>query len=175
MSTVLVAIGGNVGDVAKTLKSAVEAIDRLGGVRVLAASPLYRTAPVGGPAGQPAFLNGAISLETSLAPRELMAALLEIEKRHGRVREVQDGPRTVDLDMLLWDNLTLDDEMVLLPHPRLHQRAFVLKPLADIAPTALHPAFKKTVAELLADLGAPEGIELSGEPFTPSIGRGEPA
>lgn len=154
---VCLALGGNVGDVPATLSKALKRIDSLKDTSVLEVSFLYSTAPVGGPS-QPDFLNGAALLETSLTPAELMTALLQIEKELGRVREIQDGPRTVDLDLLLWDDLVLDTPLVTLPHPRLHQRAFVLVPLAQIAPLMLHPVLKKTVAELLAGLGPVSGV-----------------
>lgn len=168
---VYVAIGGNIGDVPRTLSQAVCALDRSEGIKVGAVSPLFETAPVGGPEGQPAFLNGAIALQTSLSPLELLHRLMEVERSLGRVREVVDGPRTVDLDILLWGDRVIREEELEIPHPRMHLRSFVLVPLAAIAPGAVHPVLKKSVSELLADLGEIEGVKAFGSCFAPLGGR----
>jgi 2-amino-4-hydroxy-6-hydroxymethyldihydropteridine diphosphokinase len=162
-----IAIGGNIGDVPDTLSHAVRALDKAHGVRVRAVSPLFETEPVGGPEGQPAFLNGAIELETTLSPGELLSVLMGVEKGLGRVREVADGPRTVDLDILLMDDSVVEEEGLSIPHPRMHQRSFVLVPLAAIAPEALHPVLKKTVSRLLFELGPIEGVRPFGKSFDP--------
>lgn len=172
-SLVHVAIGGNIGDVPGTLSRAVRALDEAEGIRVRAVSPLFETAPVGGPEGQPAFLNGALTLETSLPPGELLHVLMEVEKSLGRVREVADGPRTVDLDILLWGERVIREEALEIPHPRMHLRSFVLVPLAKIAPEAVHPVLKKSVAKLLAGLGEIEGVKPFGEKFDPLGGSGK--
>jgi 2-amino-4-hydroxy-6-hydroxymethyldihydropteridine diphosphokinase len=172
MERVLVAIGGNVGAVEENLSRAVRRMADLPGTKVLAVSPLYLTAPVGGPPRQPVFRNGAVMLESALKPDELLCGLLAIEGELGRVRTIKDGPRTVDLDLLLWGDRIIDEEHLTVPHPRLHQRAFVLAPLADIAPDMTHPQFHRTVAQLLAALGPVEGIERSPHPFpTPAEER----
>jgi 2-amino-4-hydroxy-6-hydroxymethyldihydropteridine diphosphokinase len=130
------------------------AIDRLAGFgHVTARSGLYRTAPVGY-IDQPAFVNAAVLLETELAPLPLLDALLGIERSFGRDRAAgpPKGPRTLDLDLLLYEDLVLDDSALTLPHPAMHERRFVLAPLAEIAPEWRHPRLGQTISELLADL-----------------------
>ncbi|PLX43146.1 MAG: 2-amino-4-hydroxy-6-hydroxymethyldihydropteridine diphosphokinase [Deltaproteobacteria bacterium] len=167
MPKVYVAIGGNVGDVKKNLARAVVTVDSLYATRVTRVSNLYETAPVGGPAGQPVFFNGAIEVETALTPRELITALHEIESSLGRVREVVDGPRTVDLDIILWDAEVVDEPDLKIPHPRMHQRGFVLVPLEELAGDVVHPILKKSVSTLLLELGDPGGVERHEGSFTP--------
>jgi len=170
---VFVALGGNVGEVFSNLAKAVRLVDRLPRTRVTKVSGLYRTPPVGGPInadGTPAqadFLNGAIELHTDLVPDELLDALQEIEAELGRVRTVRDGPRTVDLDLLLWGDRIMTGERLTIPHPRMHLRAFVLTPLAEIAPAAAHPLLGETMAGLLKALRPVKGIEPLGQSFNP--------
>ena len=131
-------------------------------------SSVYETAPVGGPPGQGPYLNAVAELRTELDPDALLGVLLEIESTLGRVRTERDGPRTLDLDLLLYGDVVRDDARLTLPHPRLHQRLFVLKPLAEIAPGLIHPILRRTVADLFSDLigvhpaGPTPGRELAG-------------
>jgi 2-amino-4-hydroxy-6-hydroxymethyldihydropteridine diphosphokinase len=162
--TAHIALGSNLGDRRGYLDGAVAALRAVPGVRVVRVSSVYETAPVGGPPGQGPYLNAAAVLDTDLDADDLLRALLEIEQRLGRVRQERDGPRTIDLDLLLYGNLVRTDPHLTLPHPRLHQRLFVLQPLAEIAPGARHPTLNRTVADLLADL-------LGIRPLGPSPGR----
>ncbi len=165
----VLALGSNLGDRASTLASALRGVGQLHGTRVLRVSPWYETDPVGGPAGQPAFLNGAALVETSLSPDGLLKALLAIEQAHGRVRTAQDGPRTLDLDLLFFNDQVSNSSDLTLPHPRMHDRRFVLGPLAQIVPGWRHPVLGETVSRLLAKLdgiapfGAGPSRELSGQ------------
>jgi len=138
MSLAYIALGANLGDPAATVNAAFAALDQLPQSRLLAKSALYRTAPVG-IAEQPEFVNAAALIDTTLAPEALLDALLAIEQAFGRVRAERNGPRTLDLDILLYDDLTLATPRLTLPHPRLHLRAFVLQPLADLAPDLAIP------------------------------------
>jgi 2-amino-4-hydroxy-6-hydroxymethyldihydropteridine diphosphokinase len=138
MNLAYVALGANLGDPAATIRAAFAALANLDGSRLLKTSSLYRTAPVGY-ADQPEFVNAAALLETELAPETLLDALLELEQRFGRIRAERNGPRTLDLDILLYNTLEIDLPRLTLPHPRLHLRAFVLQPLAEIAPLLALP------------------------------------
>ncbi len=133
------------------MRRAVELLDAREDIVVVATSQLRETDPVGF-LDQPRFLNGAVVLDTELAPRELLAVLLEVERELGRVRDgVRNGPRAIDLDLLLYDEVTIDEPDLTLPHPRLHERRFALEPLEDIDPELRVPG-RGTVAELLAAL-----------------------
>ncbi len=133
MSLAYIALGANLGDPAATVKAAFNALAELPKTRLFATSALYRSAPVG-ITGQPEFVNAVASIETTLDPEALLDALLAIEQQFGRVRAEKNGPRTLDLDILLYGEQIIDTARLTLPHPRLHLRAFVLYPLADLAP-----------------------------------------
>jgi 2-amino-4-hydroxy-6-hydroxymethyldihydropteridine diphosphokinase len=147
-----VALGSNLGDRAATIRAALAELAETPGVEVVSVSSLVETEPVGY-LDQPRFLNGAAALETELPPRELLDLLLATEARHGRRREAvpAQGPRTLDLDLLLYGDLEVDEEGLQIPHPRLHERAFVLGPLAELDPTLEVPR-EGEVQALLARL-----------------------
>ncbi|MEN1927907.1 2-amino-4-hydroxy-6-hydroxymethyldihydropteridine diphosphokinase [Luteimonas sp. MJ250] len=162
-----IGLGGNMGEVAATLRSALAAIDALPATRLLRTSRFYRT-PAWGVQAQPDFINAVAVLETTLGARALLEALLAIERDHGRERAEDGsrwGPRTLDLDLLLHGDAVVDEPGLVVPHPLLHVRAFVLVPLAEVAPDAVVPGLGRADA-LLA------GIDASG--IAPS-GPGEPA
>jgi 2-amino-4-hydroxy-6-hydroxymethyldihydropteridine diphosphokinase len=144
-----VGLGANLGDRERTLREAVDALGAEEGIEVAAVSTLRETDPVG--AGvQPRFLNGVAALETSLGARELLDRLLAVEQRFGRVRVPgEHGPRTLDLDLLLYGDETIDEPGLAVPHPRMHERRFVLEPLAELAP-GLVVSGRGTVESLLA-------------------------
>ena len=147
-----IALGGNLGDSQRILSEAVQAIDAAEGIRVLVRSHLYKTAPVGPP--QPDYLNACIVVKTMLSARSLLHQLLSIENQFGRVRQERWGARSLDLDLLLFGEQIIDSPGLTVPHPRLHERAFVLVPLMDVADQWQHPIFGKTIAQLLNDLPA---------------------
>jgi 2-amino-4-hydroxy-6-hydroxymethyldihydropteridine diphosphokinase len=154
-ATAYIGLGANLGDRAATLREAARRLGELG--TITAVSSFYETEPVGF-REQPSFLNAVIALETDLPPAALFDALLAIERDLGRVRSFRNAPRTLDLDILLQDDLVMDTPELTLPHPRMHERAFVLAPLAEIAPDVRHPVFGSSAAELLAALPDQSGV-----------------
>ena len=149
MHRAYVALGANLDDPLGQLRAALDAVAALPDSRMLRTSSFYRTAPVGAP-GQPDYLNAVAALETGLAPDDLLAALLEIVHDFGRRREYRNAPRTLDLDLLLYDDAVIDRPHLQIPHPRLHLRAFVLVPLAEIAPELRLPGRGSVAAWLPA-------------------------
>jgi 3-oxoacyl-[acyl-carrier protein] reductase len=166
LTTAWIALGSNLGDRRRNIESAVA---RLAGVERV--SSFFETEPVGGPAGQGSYLNGVVQVAATMAPHDLLRRLHAIEAELGRVRDVKDGPRTIDLDLLALGDAAIDDAQLTLPHPRLQDRLFVLEPLAEIVPEWRHPVFDKSAAELLAALRARQerlakaalGLELAGQ------------
>jgi len=147
---VYVGLGANVGDPERTLAAAADEISRLPDVELRRRSSLYAAAPIG--PTQPEFRNAVVSLGSRRPPEELLAALLDIEQAHGRLRGLRWGPRVLDLDILLWGTRVVDRPGLRIPHPELHRRRFALEPLAELDPEARHPVLQKTVADLLHDV-----------------------
>jgi 2-amino-4-hydroxy-6-hydroxymethyldihydropteridine diphosphokinase len=158
-----ISLGSNVGDSAATLIAALEAVNEMQGLRVRRVSQFHQTEPVlrsstepqtVGPADQPKYWNAVAEIETSLEPHNLLKALQGIEERFGRdrSREQRWGPRTCDIDILLIGDMVVSDAALTIPHARLHERLFVLRPLASLAPDAVHPLLRRTVVELLAEV-----------------------
>jgi 2-amino-4-hydroxy-6-hydroxymethyldihydropteridine diphosphokinase len=142
---VYLSLGSNVGDRAANLNSAIERLRGLGTIERV--SSFYETEPVEFTA-QPWFLNCAIKLDTEKMPKQLLAGILDVEQQMGRRRTQKKGPRTIDIDVLLFGNSIIDTKGLTIPHPAMHERRFVLEPLAEIAPEMRHPVFKRTVREL---------------------------
>lgn len=143
-----IGLGSNLADPLVQVRQALIELESIPGTRVTARSSLYRTSPVGY-LEQPDFINAVASVQTTLKPQALLAALLAIENRHGRRRTIRNAPRTLDLDLLLYGEEVFDQDGLTLPHPRLHERAFVLAPLAEIAPGAMVPGLGR-LQDLLA-------------------------
>jgi len=149
----LIALGGNLGDVHTRFIAVREELHALPESRVAASSLLYRSKAIG-PPGQPDYLNAVLLMHTRIAPHRLLTRMHDIEARHGRVRDKKWAARTLDLDIVDYDGQCLSSAILTLPHPRMHERLFVLQPLCDIHPGWQHPRLKKTAAELLAALVA---------------------
>ena len=151
MTRAYVGLGANLGDRERTLREAVSALSAEDGIEVVAVSALRETEPVG-VGEQPLYLNGAAELETALAARKLLGRLLAVEQRFGRVRVPgEHGPRTLDLDLLLYGDDVIEEDGLTVPHPRLHERRFVLEPLAELAPGLVVPG-RGDVESLLSGL-----------------------
>ncbi len=149
MPVIYLALGTNLGKRTANLRRAIQALPPV--ITVLAESPVYETPPWG-VTNQPDFLNMVLKGETRLAPLELLQVLKQIESELGRVPTIRYGPRLIDIDILFYDDCILDTPELTIPHPRLHERAFVLVPLNDLAPALVHPVLGKPVSALLAEV-----------------------
>ncbi|MCX7950361.1 MAG: 2-amino-4-hydroxy-6-hydroxymethyldihydropteridine diphosphokinase [Clostridiales bacterium] len=146
MNKVYIAFGSNIGDRYEIVKKALELIEK-NDMKIIKKSKIYETEPYGY-LEQPPFINGAILVETELSCRDVLKKLLDIEKQLGRERIIRWGPRTIDLDIIFYNNEIYDEEDLKVPHPDMHNRDFVLKPICDINPNFIHPIFNMTVLEL---------------------------
>jgi len=169
MHHAFIALGSNLGKRQLALRTALRRLNEIRDTRLVTSATFFQTAPVDAPPGSPDFFNSAAHLETALSPGELFASLVRIEEDLGRRRDPTlppNAPRTIDLDLLLFDQEVLALPNLTIPHPRMHLRRFVLAPLEEIAPEAVHPTTGKTIRELLADLNlagppgtAPRGVD----------------
>lgn len=146
-SKTAIALGSNLGDSLAILGSAIKTLDRIPGIKIVSLSSWYQTKAIGPP--QPDYINGCISALAEQEPHSLLQILLDIEKQFGRIRQEKWGPRTLDLDLLLYDDLILETPNLQIPHPRIRERAFVLAPLAEIVPHWIEPVSGKTIEELV--------------------------
>ena len=159
MHIAYLALGTNLGNRPVNLRMALEALPPQ--MRVMTKSPIYETPPWGFEE-QPAFLNQVAKVETYLDPEPLLRHLKRLETALGRVPSFRNGPRLIDLDILFYDDLVIDSPPLVIPHPRLHERAFVLVPLADIAPDLVHPVLNKSVLEMLAGVNSDGVVRIAG-------------
>lgn len=155
-----IGLGSNLGDRRRNLESALDALRETTGIELVAVSTLIETEPEG-PPGQDRYLNGAATIRTKLSPQGLLQVMLEIESAHGRDRtkEGRWGPRRLDLDLLMYADRIIDEPELVVPHPRMHRRTFVLAPLAEIAPDAVHPVLSVTIRALYEQLIAGQATE----------------
>lgn len=143
-----IALGSNLGRRERNISAALNALETTKEIDVAKVSSLFETEPVGGPDDQPRFINAAAHLRTSLSPERLLAVCQQIESSLGRKREVPWGPRSIDLDILIFADEIRSDPELMIPHPLLHERRFVLEPLAEIAPDLVHPTLDQTIQQL---------------------------
>ena len=168
MARVFIGIGSNEGDRLRHISDAVRALAAVDGIRVVQMATIAQTEPVGGPPQGP-YLNTVVEIETILTPQAVLQTLQQIERRQGRLPSKERwGPRPIDLDLLLYDQLVIEQQGLSIPHPRLHQRRFVLEPLVQLAPEVIHPVFKQPLRALLAALDTPPASHASPSTTTAS-------
>lgn len=146
--TAYIGLGSNLGEKRKNLLRAIQLLNQISGIKVTKKSSFYLTTPVGYIA-QPDFLNAVVEIETNLTPNQLLTQLLQLEKILGRIRQKKWGPRIIDLDILLYNDKVIRQKHLIIPHPQMHRRLFVLEPLVEIAPQLRHPVLHHTMTELL--------------------------
>ena len=165
VATILIALGANLGDRGETVTQAIDQLAADPHFTLLARSSLLVTKPVGGPAGQPDFINAAAKYETSLTPDQVHQKLIEVEQQHGRVRNLRWGARSLDLDLLLYDSEIRREPQLTLPHPRMSFRRFVMQPAAEIAAEMFHPQLQTTIGDLWQQLAcSPPVVEIATPP-----------
>ncbi|MDQ6994660.1 MAG: 2-amino-4-hydroxy-6-hydroxymethyldihydropteridine diphosphokinase [Mariprofundaceae bacterium] len=146
-----IALGGNIGDVLQSFRSVRHALQKHPSCTIIASSLVYQTPPIG-PEGQDDYLNAVLQIQTTFTPLELLNHLQDLEQQHGRIRHEHWGARTLDLDIIAYDDLILAEERLSLPHPHMHWRQFVLRPMCDISPDYLHPMRQQTAQTLLNNI-----------------------
>jgi 2-amino-4-hydroxy-6-hydroxymethyldihydropteridine diphosphokinase len=151
MNTAYLGLGSNLGNRLAFLRGGRDTLLNQADIELIQASGVYETEAIGGPTDNPHFLNTVLQIQTSLEPLQLLEACLQVENEFGRSRPVRWAPRTLDIDILFYDNQVLCEEHLTIPHPRLQERAFVLAPLLEIAPDLKHPLLDQTIVELAAD------------------------
>ncbi len=159
MANVFIGLGSNIGDRKKNIAEAINLLSNSPDVKLEKTSSLYITEPIGY-VGQDWFLNSVVEITTSLSPRDLLYQCQAIEEQMGRVRTMQWGPRIIDLDIILYGDEVIEDDELIIPHPNMHKRRFVLLPLVEIAPDVLHPKLNKTASELLQVLKDGHKVEV---------------
>ena len=158
MVTAYLGLGSNLGNRLAFLRGGRDSLVSRFDILLRRVSGVYETEAVGGPADNPPFLNAVLEIDTPLSPRELLAACLAVEDEFGRTRPAEWAPRTLDIDLLLYGDVVIDEPELQIPHPHLQERVFVLAPLKEIAPELVHPVLHKTIAALAGELHLPTGV-----------------
>lgn len=159
--TAYIGLGSNLGDRGTYLRAALDELGQVPDIRISGVSPVYETAPVG-LVEQPDFLNAVVAVRTCLAPIALLREMQRIEDRLERTRAERWGPRTIDLDLLFYGDADIEEEDLVVPHPRLHERAFVLVPMCDLAPEMVHPRLGRTMRDLCREIGRGQHVTSTG-------------
>jgi len=162
MSIAYIGLGSNIGNKSENILHALNLLNQNHDIKIIKISSFYETEPIGYE-DQDWFINAVAELETYISPKRLLGILLGIEQEMGRKREIKWGPRIIDLDLLLYNELCLNKPDLIIPHPRMHERAFVLVPLAEIAENAIHPVFNQSIKEILDRLDSVKAVKLSLE------------